>query len=158
MSEEKTTVILHARRQGKTEMARQSGALLIGIDHGRQEGDCTVLFFYDDHGMPVPFPITEAHKVSQREYQSMFLGEFPPIAAHLADLAAEYVRRTEEYDRTVCTGPVMRDGVMPGTPRELGLINKHAQAVRRELVGRAARIGYTAEQLNEAISAESNHA
>lgn len=45
----------------------------------------------------------------------------------LRQLAERYVRESEAYDRTVCTGPIGRDGVMPATPHERALISRNAQ-------------------------------
>jgi hypothetical protein len=54
-------------------------------------------------------------------------------------LAREYHRRTEEYDWLVCTGPIGRDGILPGNGRELGLINRNARELLKELEIRAER-------------------
>jgi hypothetical protein len=69
----------------------------------------------------------------------------------LVKLAAEYHRRTEEYDRMVCTGPIGRDGIMPATRAELGAIDRHARQVRAELVDRALQAGFTEPQFKEAM-------
>lgn len=49
------------------------------------------------------------------------------------DLAVEYYRRTEAYDRSVCTGPVRDGEILPSSHHELALINRNALAVLREL-------------------------
>ncbi|PZP30425.1 MAG: hypothetical protein DI603_14980 [Roseateles depolymerans] len=82
-----------------------------------------------------------------------FQQEPAPTADALWALAREYQQRTEAYDRTVCTGPVGVDGVMPATPRELALIGRHAQDVLRSIRLRAERDGYSVEQLQEAMRA-----
>ena len=69
----------------------------------------------------------------------------------LRDLAREYHQRTEAYDRTVCTGPVTADGVMPVGPVELGLINSNARVVLRELQAKATSMGHTTRELQKAI-------
>ncbi|HEV3436895.1 MAG TPA: hypothetical protein VG122_06030 [Gemmata sp.] len=70
----------------------------------------------------------------------------------LWDLAKEYHERTEAYDRTVCTGPIGRDGgIMPANGRESGLINRNAAAVRKEIAARAVEMGFTLDKLQEAI-------
>lgn len=56
---------------------------------------------------------------------------------YLFDLAEEYHRRIEAYDRTVCTGPIRHGGVMPANDKERVLINRNALAMRRELKERA---------------------
>ena len=70
----------------------------------------------------------------------------------LRDLAREYHERTEAYDSTVCTGPIVRGGIMPATPEQHALINRHARTVRDELSVEAARLGFTPKQWREAIS------
>lgn len=52
----------------------------------------------------------------------------------LYELAQEYHRQTEAYDRMVCTGRIHEDGgIMPATAREHGLINRNALATRKRL-------------------------
>ena len=68
------------------------------------------------------------------------------------ELAREYHERTEAYDRTVCTGPIVRGGIMPVTPEQSSLINRNARKVRDELGVEAARLGFTPKQWCEAIS------
>jgi len=49
-----------------------------------------------------------------------------PREVQLRKLAEHYVRECERYDRTVCTGPTGRDGILPATHHELALINRRA--------------------------------
>ncbi len=70
----------------------------------------------------------------------------------LHELATRYHTECELYDRTVCTGPVGMDGVMPATPREMGLINRNAKAVRSRIEAEATSDGFTREELARAIS------
>jgi hypothetical protein len=92
-------------------------------------------------------------QLTPEQYRALFYGEFsiegqdPDLVA----LAEEYDRRTELYDRTVCTGPIGPDGIMPATHAELAAINRHAHQVRRELVDRAVRAGFTEAQFKEAM-------
>ena len=37
---------------------------------------------------------------------------------------------TEKFDRTVCTGSMGRDGILPGNGREYNVVNWHARCVR----------------------------
>ena len=68
--------------------------------------------------------------------------------AALYELAAEYERRCEAFDRTVCTGGVdERGSVRPGDARELGIINRHARGVWDELMARAPALGFTRDEL-----------
>ena len=72
---------------------------------------------------------------------SEYVGTFEPTAEerYLHELASEYHERTEDYDRTVCTGPVVRNAIRPANGREFTAINKNAQKVRKELQDRAMR-------------------
>lgn len=66
----------------------------------------------------------------------MLCGTFSAEAHPLEELVRQYHERCEAYDRTVCTGPTGRDGVMPATPHERALINLNAQRVRQEILER----------------------
>ncbi len=92
-------------------------------------------------------------ELTPEQYRALFQGEFSIEAQdrELVALAEEYDRRTELYDRTVCTGPIGPDGIMPATHAELAAINRHAHQVRRELVDRAVRLGFTEAQFKEAM-------
>jgi len=70
----------------------------------------------------------------------------------LHELATRYHTECEAYDRTVCTGSTGQDGIMPATPREMGLINRNAHAVRKSLEEEAQREGIWREELARAIS------
>jgi hypothetical protein len=69
----------------------------------------------------------------------------------LHELATRYHTECEAYDRTVCTGPLGRDGIMPATPNEMGLINRNAHAVRKSMEKEAARENIGREELARAI-------
>ena len=69
----------------------------------------------------------------------------------LDKLAREYHRRTEEYDRTVCTGPIIRGAIQPMNDRERARINRHALKVSRELRRKAAELGFTRAEFNAAV-------
>lgn len=56
---------------------------------------------------------------------------------YLKSIGAEYHRRAEEYDRKVCTGPIINGSVMPSSNTELQLINRHARSLLMELKERA---------------------
>jgi hypothetical protein len=86
------------------------------------------------------------------ERRSVFECEFPPPDARLFALARAYHERTEAYDRTVCTGPIGRDGIMPATPRERGLINRNAGIVMREILHEGQMLGFTLAELRHAIA------
>lgn len=42
-------------------------------------------------------------------------------------LVKEYLDRTEHFDRKVCTGPVIKDSIMPYSGKEMALCSKNAQ-------------------------------
>jgi len=92
-------------------------------------------------------------ELTPEQYRALLYGEFSIEAKdrELMALAEEYDRRTELYDRTVCTGPIGPDGIMPRTHAELAAIGRHAHQVRRELVDRAVRAGFTEAQFKEAM-------
>lgn len=69
----------------------------------------------------------------------------------LHELATRYHTECEAYDRTVCTGPIGQDGIMPANPREMALINSNAHAVLKRLMEKAAREGIGREELSMAI-------
>jgi hypothetical protein len=74
-----------------------------------------------------------------------------PEPPELTALAQSYYERTEAYDLTVCTGQMGHDGIMPRDYRELALINRNASAVLKDVQAQAERLGYTREQLREAM-------
>lgn len=79
-----------------------------------------------------------------------------PAPEFLWGLAREYQWRTEAFDRTVCTGPVGRDGVMPISARQLTLIARNAKKVLDDLRRRAEAEGYTFEALRMAMRSYNN--
>lgn len=89
-------------------------------------------------------------------FRNLYLGQPEPLDAHLMELAHSYYRDTEAYDRTVCTGPITRDGIMPLTSRERGLINRNAGKVMARVRVRAELAGFTGEQLREALKIACN--
>jgi len=91
-------------------------------------------------------------------FRKELLGTFEPMDRRLWDLAVEYHQRCEAYDRTVCTGPIVKDGIMPVTHRELALINRHAVVVRRDIAQRAEQMGFTRKELQKAISSAADEA
>ena len=70
----------------------------------------------------------------------------------LYELAKRYHTETEYYDRTVCTGPVLNDSIMPATSHEMALINRNAMVVRKRINADADRDGFTLEEMRLEIS------
>ncbi|RQS10091.1 hypothetical protein DIE07_14380 [Burkholderia sp. Bp9002] len=89
----------------------------------------------------------------QRDFERIYLAEPERRPLALDDLADEYLRRCEAYDRIVCTGPIREGAIMPATSRERALTSRHAHKLRAELLARAACMGYSAVQFGEAIRA-----
>jgi hypothetical protein len=54
----------------------------------------------------------------------------------LQAIAEQYVRETEAYDRTVCTGPIRYGEISPASPRELALVNRNAKELMNSLCQR----------------------
>lgn len=80
-------------------------------------------------------------------------GEFKMSERDMAlrEAAERYVRECEQYDLTVCTGPITIDGVMPEGTAQALLVSKNSRRVleristetafsRSEIVRAAARI------------------
>lgn len=70
----------------------------------------------------------------------------------LHGFAKEYHDRCEAYDRTVCSGPVGRDGILPANHIEVGQINRNALTVLDDVAKRAEREGFTRDEIQRAIS------
>lgn len=64
-------------------------------------------------------------------YQSDF--RLSDSQQRLLNLAQRYVDETQAYDRTVCTGPVRHDGIMPVTRHEFALVNRNARQTMERL-------------------------
>ena len=91
----------------------------------------------------------------RREYLGMPMQETDD-ERKLRKLAEDYHHRTEAYDRTVCTGPIVRGGIMPANGWEMSLINRHAKAMRDELEVEAAKLGFAPQQWRDAIRRAAN--
>ena len=60
---------------------------------------------------------------------------------YLHELAKEYHEKCEAYDRTVCTGPIGRDGILPVNSHERKLICENARVLLRGLMRKAKERG-----------------
>lgn len=69
----------------------------------------------------------------------------------LHELAKRYHDETEAYDRTVCTGPVVRGSIQPMRPRETALISRNAQRVFDGIAREAACHGISRAELWRAV-------
>lgn len=91
----------------------------------------------------------------RREYLGMPMQETDD-ERKLRELAEEYHRRTEAYDRTICTGPIKRGAIMPANGWEASQINRHAIGVRDALEAGALKLGFTPKQWRDAIRRAAN--
>lgn len=72
--------------------------------------------------------------------------------AELRSLASDYHRRCEEYDRTVCTGPIKKDGgIRPANSSEFLDVNCHSRKVFKELWEKAKALGATPDEWMRAV-------
>jgi hypothetical protein len=94
-------------------------------------------------------PYNEPNFTWEQEYGCAFVDNTP---SELYDLAAEYHRRSEAYDRCVCTGEIRHGGIMPTNNHEFRLITKRAKELLKELVVIANRHGFSEKELRIEIS------
>lgn len=77
----------------------------------------------------------------------------------LEQLAKTYVDRCDAYDRRVCTGRPGRDGVpLAADPCEAAVSLRYARFTRVGALAGAHRLGFTADDLHQAIRMVLNHA
>lgn len=89
------------------------------------------------------------------EYEKEMFGEFPERTKedlYLNELAELYHRKTEEYDRSVCTGPIEHNEIQPANDLERRLINRYALSVKQTLIDKAfVEKNITRDKVIEAI-------
>jgi len=77
-------------------------------------------------------------------YCTEYLSEVQdPKLDKLIKLAEEYYYKTEEYDRTVCTGPIINGSIMANDNEEMSKICRFARNLDGELREQAKALGYT---------------
>lgn len=69
----------------------------------------------------------------------------------LHELAKRYHDETEAYDRTVCTGPIVRGSIQPFRPWEMAAINRNARQVFDRIAQEAARHDISRAELWHAV-------
>ena len=76
-------------------------------------------------------------------FRALYCGAFEtdPLLPQAVALWRFYYAQCEAYDRTVCTGPMGRDGILPATSHERGLIGRHAAGQRDAAMRAAAEAG-----------------
>ncbi|AUF99807.1 hypothetical protein CXQ81_04115 [Pseudomonas sp. 09C 129] len=85
------------------------------------------------------------------EFADQYLCAFrqTPAETELHQAAKRYVSEAEAYDRTVCTGPISKDGILPATPRELALVNRNAHALLTRIADAHSHLFSRGELLRE---------
>ncbi len=74
--------------------------------------------------------------------------EISPRETILYEASLRYHRVCEEYDRRVCSGPIIDGSIRPSSPWEHGLINRHALETLRSI---ALDMGIERRELVRAI-------
>lgn len=74
-----------------------------------------------------------------------------PPRHRLAQLVDECRESMEAFDRTVCTGPVVRGGIQPVTPEERRAITRNALDTRRAYAEKAEALGFTRRDWEDAL-------
>lgn len=64
---------------------------------------------------------------------------------YLTLIAKEYIERTENFDRKVCTGKIIDNAIMPKNENENLVINMNARRVFNELLEKVIYLNYTKE-------------
>jgi len=87
------------------------------------------------------------------QFSNLYLGNFQPSeeSAFLWELAKEYHERTESYDRTVCTGPIINDAIVPMNNFERSKTLMNAHKIRKEIYQRALDRGIEKNKVKKAI-------
>ena len=73
-----------------------------------------------------------------------------PSDLQLVEWIETYYTRTEEYDRSVCSGTGI-DGAMPVDSRERRLVSTHASYAYRSLLDHARSIGFDSRDVQEGM-------
>jgi hypothetical protein len=68
---------------------------------------------------------------------------------HLQAIAEQYVRETEAYDRSVCTGPTVHGEILPATRHQFALVNRNARDLLASLCQRHPQ--HTRAEIRRAI-------
>ena len=104
-----------------------------------------------DQATPAKVRLTDGLGVAS--HREVFEQEWQPTAQELktVELAERYHHEAEAYDRTVCTGPVLRGSVMPANHRELALVVGNAGRLRKQIMAEAAMHGISQQDMARAI-------
>lgn len=77
----------------------------------------------------------EFHKLYEQEFR---LDSKEELARQLAQ---EYHAKCKAYDRTVCTGGMLHDAIMPSNSHEMFMVHRHAMIIRSDIKLRAQYAG-----------------
>jgi hypothetical protein len=67
----------------------------------------------------------------------------------LQSIAEQYVRETEAYDRSVCTGPIRHGAILPVTAHQRALVIRNAQELMLSLCQRHPQ--FTRAEIRRAV-------
>lgn len=86
-------------------------------------------------------------------FSDMYLTEFKQSERdiQLDTLAKKYHVLCEQYDRTVCTGPIQHGSVMPMNSHEGALVVRNARQVFKQIEQEASFFGIKGNELWDAI-------
>ena len=92
-------------------------------------------------------------------FKDQYLGNWEPSESDAIkhQLAKRYHELTENYDRTVCTGPIMNGSIRPANHYQLAAINRNATKVRGMIMTEADREGISREEMRRTISRFDQH-
>jgi hypothetical protein len=86
-------------------------------------------------------------------FSDMYLTEFKQSERdiQLDTLAKKYHVLCEQYDRTVCTGPIQHGLIMPMSPHERALVVRNAKQVFKQIEQEASFFGISNGEMWKAI-------
>ena len=91
-------------------------------------------------------------------FQPEYLGKFEDERERLIrKLARQYHEETEAFDRTVCTGPIVRGSIRPMNGYEYKLVNQNAIRVRERILQEALTLQISPARLFAAILNEAQN-
>ena len=91
--------------------------------------------------------------ITEEQFKREYLCEFTPNPNERAlyEIAKRYHEVTEAYDRTVCTGPIVKGLILPESHYQVVAINRHARQVFNDLFHGAESLGITRAEMQEAV-------
>lgn len=114
--------------------------------HKKLSPDCPATSFLYSNFEP-PNVLTKGESFGS-EYYAQPAGE---NERRLVELAQQYLDETESFDRSVCTGPIVRGAIMPRGAQERFAISQFATARMKVAERKAAEFGFAKAELMRAI-------